>query len=207
MANRNGMKDHWETIYRIKGLKEVSWYQEQPRASWELMEFLGIKKSSAIIDVGGGDSLFADFLISKGFSDITVLDISEKAISKAKERLGAKAGLVKWIVSDVTDFIPAQRYDLWHDRAVLHFLSEKGKISRYAETARQALNVDGKLICGAFSENGPEKCSGLTVKRYSETEMCAQFRNYFSKIKCIFEDHVTPFKTSQNFIFCSFRLA
>ena len=201
------MKDHWESIYRVKGLKEVSWFQEQPKASWELMRLLGIRKDSAIIDVGGGDSLFVDFLLAEGFSNITVLDISGKAISKAKERLGAKASMVKWIVSDVMDFIPAQRYDMWHDRAVLHFLTEKAEANRYVEIAKQALNVNGKMICGTFSEDGPEKCSGLTVKRYSEVEMCAQFRNYFSKIKCIFEDHVTPFKTIQHFIFCGFQLA
>lgn len=205
MTDGSGGKDHWESVYLKKGLKEVSWYQERPKASWELMQFLGIRKDAAIIDVGGGDSLFAEFLLSAGFFNITVLDISEEAISRAKERLGVKAGMVKWIVSDITDFIPTEKYDLWHDRAAFHFLSEKRKINRYLETARSALNIDGKLIVGTFSENGPEKCSGLTVQRYSESEMGAQFENYFSKIKCVFEGHATPFNTIQNFIFCGFQ--
>jgi SAM-dependent methyltransferase len=205
MANER-MKEHWETIYGSKGLKEVSWYQDRPKASWELMTFLGIEKDSDIIDVGGGDSLFVDFLLSEGFSNITVLDISEKAIARAKERLGEKAGLVKWIVSDVTDFVPSEKYDLWHDRAVLHFLSEKQKIDSYVEVAKKSLKADGKLIVGAFSEDGPEKCSGLIVQRYSETGLRNRFKDYFQKIRCVFEDHVTPFKTIQKFIFCSFQL-
>ncbi|MFQ5736115.1 MAG: class I SAM-dependent methyltransferase [Thermodesulfobacteriota bacterium] len=207
MTVNNGMKEHWESIYRKKGLKEVSWYQERPKASWELMEFIGIRKDAAIIDIGGGDSLFVDFLLSEGFSNITVLDISGEAISRAKKRLGAKAGTVRWIVSDIMDFAPTERYDLWHDRAVLHFLSERRKLDRYVKTARQAMNINGKLIVGTFSESGPERCSGLTVHRYSETGMQAQFKRYFNKIKCVFEDHVTPFKTIQNFIFCGFQLA
>lgn len=207
MKINNGMKDHWESIYRKKELKEVSWYQERPHASWELMRFLGIKKDSAIIDIGGGDSLFVDFLLSEGFSNITVLDISGEAISRAKERLGVKAGTVRWIVSDIMNFAPTERYDLWHDRAVLHFLTGKQEIDRYMDTARLTLNANGKLIVGTFSESGPEKCSGLTVHRYSETGMQERFKNYFNKIKCIFEDHVTPFKTVQNFIFCGFQIA
>lgn len=205
MAN-NKMKEHWESVYQKKGLKEVSWYQPRPKASWELMQYLEISKDAIILDVGGGDSLFVDFLLSEGFSNITVLDISKKAISKAKERLGTKANQVKWIVSDITKFVPIGKYDLWHDRAVLHFLTEKWQVEQYVEISKQAMNPKGKLIIGTFSESGPEKCSGLTVQRYSKSTMSQQFKKYFKKIKCISEDHITPFQTIQKFVFCSFKL-
>ncbi len=202
----NQRKEHWESVYQKKALTEVSWYQTRPTVSWELMQYLGIARDAAIIDIGGGDSLLVDFLLSEGFTHVTVLDISERAINRAKERLGPQANRVKWIVSDITEFSPAEKYDLWHDRAVLHFLTEDRQVERYVETAKQALKPGGKLIVGTFSETGPEKCSGLTVRRYSESAMTQQFEKYFEKLKCEPEAHRTPFETVQNFIFCAFML-
>lgn len=198
---------HWESIYSEKALSEVSWYQTKPKASWELMQYLNVSKEASIIDVGGGDSLFVDFLIDNGFKNITVMDISEKAILRAKDRLKEKSAFVKWIVSDVTEFSPPEKYDLWHDRAVLHFLTSKDLVNKYLENVKKSVKPNAKIIVGTFSENGPDKCSGLEIKKYSENSMSDLFMKYFRKIKCVLEDHITPFKTIQNFIFCSFQNA
>ncbi|MBC9797792.1 class I SAM-dependent methyltransferase [Sinomicrobium weinanense] len=197
-------KTHWEKVYTTKEPDEVSWTQEIPSTSLDFITSLAPDKNAKIIDIGGGDSKLADFLLDKGYTDISVLDISEKALDKAKKRLGKKAGKVKWIVSDITEFEPDENYDLWHDRATFHFLTQSEQIEKYTRTARQA--IKGALILGTFSENGPKKCSGLDIKQYSEGEMEHLLTaRGFEKIKCITEDHTTPFGTTQNFLFCSFR--
>ena len=156
-----------------------------------------------MIDIGGGDSKLVDFLLDEGFEDITVLDISAKALEKAKQRLGDLADKVKWIVSDITEFEPPTTFDLWHDRATFHFLTNKEQITRYMNTARKA--VKGYLTIGTFSDNGRKKCSGLDIKQYNEQTLTAELQNGFDKIRCITEDHITPFNTTQNFLFCSFK--
>ena len=156
-----------------------------------------------MIDIGGGDSKLVDFLLDEGFEDITVLDISAKALEKAKQRLGDLADKVKWIVSDITEFEPTTTFDLWHDRATFHFLTNKEQITRYMNTARKA--VKGYLTIGTFSDNGPKKCSGLDIKQYNEQTLTAELQNGFDKIRCITEDHITPFNKTQNFLFCSFK--
>lgn len=196
-------KQHWEQVYKTKQPNEVSWTQELPHTSLELIHSFNLPKTASIIDVGGGDSKLVDFLLSDGFEDITVLDISENALNRAKQRLGEKSNKVKWIVSDVIQFIPPQKYDLWHDRATFHFLTTSGQIERYISTAREF--VSGYLIIGTFSKNGPSKCSGLPVQQYNEEELKNTFSNDFMKIRCKNENHITPFDTSQNFIFCSFK--
>jgi SAM-dependent methyltransferase len=199
-ANR---KNHWETVYETKNPNEVSWTQEIPKTSLDFIKSFDLTKKSKIIDIGGGDSKLVDFLIEEGFENITVLDISAKAIEKAKARLGANAEKVHWIVCDITEFEPNETFEVWHDRATFHFLTSEEQIQKYMETARKS--VSGYLTVGTFSENGPKKCSGLDIKQYNEETLIAEMENGFEKIKCIIEDHTTPFETKQNFIFCSFK--
>ncbi|OOG77315.1 class I SAM-dependent methyltransferase [Flavobacterium sp. A45] len=196
-------KNHWETVYETKNPNEVSWTQEIPKTSLDFIKSFNLTKKSKIIDIGGGDSKLVDFLIEEGFENITVLDISAKAIEKAKARLGVNAEKVNWIVSDITEFETNETFEVWHDRATFHFLTSKEQIQKYMETARKS--VSGYLTVGTFSENGPKKCSGLEIKQYNEETLTAEMENGFEKIKCVTEDHTTPFETKQNFIFCSFK--
>ena len=197
-------KNHWETVYNTKNPDEVSWTQEVPQISLDFSHSLQMDKSARIIDVGGGDSKLVDYLLNEGFENVTVLDISGKALERAKKRLGDKAHKVKWVESDILKFNPQETYDVWHDRAAFHFLTEPEQIQTYVELTKKV--VDGHMILGTFSENGPKKCSGLDIKQYNEEAMEATFQN-FEKIHCRTEDHRTPFNTTQNFIFCSFKKA
>lgn len=199
------LKQHWENVYSTKKGNEVSWYQPNPATSLDFINELQIPKDAAIIDIGGGDSFLVDHLLEKGFTNITVLDISEEALSRAKERLGEKAVKVKWVASDVTAFVPTEKYDCWHDRAAFHFLTTEEQICDYLAVSEKALKEGGKLVIGTFSESGPEKCSGLPIRQYSETSLTTVLKKWFEKIKCIYTDHITPFNKIQNFLFCSFR--
>lgn len=198
-------QEHWEHIYQTKPLEEVSWYQPNPETSLDFLEQFHILPDAKIIDIGGGDSFLVDHLLERGYQDITVLDISGTAIDRAKQRLGDKARNVKWIVADSVAFSPPEKYDFWHDRAAFHFLTGERDISAYLETARQSLNPEGILIIGTFSEQGPQKCSGIEIKQYSETTMTERLKVFFEKINCLTVDHKTPFNTIQNFVFCSFK--
>lgn len=198
-------KQHWDNVYSVKAEDEVSWFQPYPKTSMEFVELFDLPFSANIIDIGGGDSHFVDALLDKGYTNIWVLDISAAAIERAKKRLGEKASLIHWVVSDVTEFEPEVSFDFWHDRAAFHFLTTEEKIYRYVSIAENAIKQNGYLILGTFSENGPTKCSGLEIKQYSEASMSARFEIAFDRIKCIQEDHLTPFNTIQNFLFCSFR--
>ena len=198
-------KSHWEKVFTTKQVNEVSWYQQTPKQSLEFVEQLALPKTAAIIDIGGGDSFFVDHLLQMGFTNITVLDISEAAIKKAQQRLGNKATLVKWVVSDILDFKSDAQFDCWHDRAAFHFLTTAEEIESYLAIAQQHIKPAGKLIIGTFSTEGPEKCSGLPVKQYNENILTSTLQKWFEKIKCITTDHITPFKTIQNFLFCSFQ--
>lgn len=198
-------KEHWERVYKTKGISEVSWYQVNPQVSLDFVRDLQIAKDAAIIDVGGGDSFFVDHLLEAGFTHITVLDISEAAINRARLRLGPKAGLVHWVVCDITEFTPDRKFDFWHDRAVFHFLTTKEQINKYFRVANKTLSASGKIVIGTFSETGPKTCSGLPVKQYSENGLYEIIKKWFHKIKCIHADHLTPFNTLQNFLFCSFK--
>lgn len=196
-------KQYWEHVYETKSPEQVSWTQAVPQTSLSFIKKFDLPKSAAIIDIGGGDSLLVDFLLREGFSDITVLDISKHALDKAKARIGEKADLVKWIVCDITEFKPEQHYDLWHDRATFHFLTTPEQIDTYLQTIANAVNR--YLVVATFSDQGPEKCSGLPVKQYSETDLQQTMSRDFRKIECVTEDHVTPFNTVQNFTFCGFE--
>ncbi|HMG13856.1 MAG TPA: class I SAM-dependent methyltransferase [Saprospiraceae bacterium] len=198
-------KAHWDKIYHTKELKDVSWYQAVPETSLGFLKQFKVSKNAKIIDVGGGDSLLVDYLIKKGYKDITVLDISSTALEKAKQRLGKSATKVKWIVSDITCFEPTEKYDFWHDRATFHFLTNEKEINKYLQVLSNGISSQGVLVLSTFSESGPEKCSGIKVKQYSELSLINKFKKVFEKVKCITVDHKTPFNTIQNFIFCSFR--
>ena len=198
-------KKHWENIYQTKELNEVSWYQPTPETSLELINKYQLPMNAKIIDIGGGDSFFVDHLLDKGFQDITVLDISEAAIERAKKRLGEKAVQVKWIITDVAKFIPQEQYDFWHDRAAFHFLTDEQEITNYQQAATKSIRPGGILVIGTFSEQGPKKCSGIEIQQYSEKTLTERFNTSFERINCITLDHKTPFDTIQNFIFCTFR--
>ncbi len=202
MENQN-RKNHWETVYKTKNPDQVSWTQEVPKTSLDFIHSFGVDKTARIIDIGGGDSKLVDYLVDAGFENITVLDISAKALEKAQQRLGDKAEKVNWVVSDITEFRPNTTFDIWHDRATFHFLTTKEQVTKYLEIARESIN--GYMIIGTFSNNGPTKCSGLDIKQYDEQTLTAEFQNDFDKLKCIMEDHITPFNTTQNFLFCSFK--
>jgi trans-aconitate methyltransferase len=200
---QSNRKNHWETVYETKQPNEVSWTQENPKTSIDFIRETHIEKSAKIIDIGGGDSKLVDFLLEEGYENITVLDISSTALERAKKRLGKNAEKVSWIASDITEFKPDTSYDIWHDRATFHFLTTAEQIKKYVEITEKW--VSGFLIIGTFSNQGPKKCSGLEIKQYSETELEKQFSNRFKKLKCISEDHTTPFETKQNFTFCAFE--
>ena len=202
MENR---KQHWEKIYTTKELKDVSWFQPVPETSLDFIKRFNVPLTAKIIDIGGGDSLFVDYLLELGYKNVTVLDISEAALQRAQQRLGDNAKNVKWLVADAASFVPDEQYDFWHDRAAFHFLTEEHEINSYVETLKKGITSSGILILGTFSEAGPTKCSGITIKQYSETSMTERIKMLFDKIKCISVDHKTPFDTIQNFIFCSFR--
>ncbi|MDN3691253.1 class I SAM-dependent methyltransferase [Chryseobacterium tructae] len=201
--NASNNKNHWENVYETKNPDQVSWTQKKPQTSLDFINSFGLGKEAKIIDIGGGDSNLVDFLLEEGYKNITVLDISAKALEKAKQRLGNKADQVKWIATDITAFEPTETYDIWHDRAAFHFLTTPQQVSAYIDIAEK--NINHFMVLGTFSKNGPAKCSGLDIQQYDEDSLSEKFEARFEKIECLFEDHTTPFETNQNFIFCSFK--
>lgn len=196
-------KKHWENIYETKSSEQVSWTQNTPELSLEFIHEMNLTKNAKIIDIGGGDSKLVDFLLDEGFENISVLDISSNAIERTKQRLGSKAKNVTFIVSDILEFKPEDQYDLWHDRATFHFLTSAKEIGQYLELLKQA--VKKHLVLATFSDNGPKKCSGLDITNYSETKLARLLSEDFDKLRCITSDHITPFQTAQNFLFCKFE--
>jgi SAM-dependent methyltransferase len=196
-------QDHWEQVYKNKTPDQVSWTQKVPQTSLDFIHSFQASKEARIIDIGGGDSNLVDFLLDDGYTNITVLDISEKALERAKKRLGEKAAAVEWIVSDIVDFTPSTSYDIWHDRAVFHFLTKPEEISTYISLTNNYVNHN--LVIGTFSESGPLKCSGLEITQYSAASMIETFQEQFEHIKHLEETHHTPFNTTQHFVFCSFK--
>jgi 2-polyprenyl-3-methyl-5-hydroxy-6-metoxy-1,4-benzoquinol methylase len=197
-------KEHWEKVFATKQETEVSWFQKNPKTSVQFFIDHKIPKDAKIIDIGGGDSYLIDHLLNLGYTNLSLLDISENAINRIKKRLGKKAEKVTFIISDVLDFKPENSFDIWHDRASFHFLTSKEDISKYNAIVSQAIAKNGYLFVGTFSENGPLKCSGLEIFQYSESKFNAVFGNDFNILNCFTENHQTPFETIQNFIFCSF---
>ncbi len=197
---------HWDNVFSLKNKLEVSWTQEDPKNLIAFIDKIKLPKSANIIDVGAGECFFAEQLLAKGYTNVWVLDISEVALSKAKERLGEKAKEIHWIVADITTFNPPIKFDFWNDRAVFHFLTDQEKIEKYATVVTQSLQNEGYFLLGTFSELGPTTCSGLPIKQYSEQKMIDAFSNNFSVVSCFKEQHLTPFNTIQEFQFCGFKL-
>jgi len=197
-------QNYWDKVYTDKTEKEVSWFQEHPTKSLELIAELNLPKDARVIDVGGGDSRLVDHLLERGYSDITVLDISEVSLNKLKDRLG-DTEKVKYITSDVVAFKAEKQFDLWHDRAAFHFLTTLEQINQYLEVVNLSLNSGGNLIISTFSKNGPEKCSGLPIHQYSDNELKDLFSKYFKNTKCFEDTHTTPWGTSQSFVYCGFK--
>ncbi len=196
MPNR---EEHWEKIYSEKNPDEVSWFQEVPKKSLDLINLSGVSKDGNVIDVGGGASVLVDRLLENGMKNITVLDISSKALEYAKKRLGNRAQQVKWVVADVTQFNPSEKFDLWHDRAVFHFLTEASDRKRYAEIVGHSIKPGGHLILASFALDGPDKCSNLPVCRYDGEMIEHELGNNFKLIKEDSETHLTPWKKEQKF--------
>ena len=194
-------RSHWEKIYLEKSPQEVSWTQDVPETSIEFFNDFKLSKTSPIIDVGGGESKFVDYLLEEGYQDISVLDISENAIKRAKDRLGKKSKNIKWIVCDINDFKPMKKYALWHDRAVFHFLTSDININKYVENVKL---YSENFIVGTFSTSGPKKCSGFDITQYNKSLLSKLFEEFMAIKKIEHINHITPFETTQNFIFCSF---
>ena len=199
-------KEHWENIWTTKKSNEVSWYQKEPKSSIDLILSTNPSKDASIIDVGGGDSNLVDRLLELGFKNITVLDISTKALESAKERLGRRAKTIKWVECDIRRFDTYDKYDIWHDRALLHFLTAEEDLKNYVELTRKCVKKGGHLILSTFSTKGPMMCSGLNIRQHSEESMKKLFSNGFEHVKSFEEEHVTPWQTGQIFIYNVFRL-
>ena len=197
------LKLHWEKIYDEKNEDEVSWFQKETNESLKMILSAGIENPK-IIDVGSGRSKLLKNLIEIGYNHLTYLDISESALEKSKEFLGEQSYKVRWISKDVLTFKTDEKFDIWHDRAVFHFLNEENLIRKYIDIVEKNISESGHLIIGTFSENGPLKCSGLDVKRYSEKVIEKIFNRSFKLIDSFYYDHVTPFNTTQNFLFSHF---
>ncbi len=200
------MKTHWEHIYETKAPTQVSWYQEHARFSLEYIKRTGIRKIDRIIDVGGGTSTLADDLIVDGFQRISILDVSGAALQIARQRLGRRAAHVNWIEADITQAdLPEQAYDLWHDRAVFHFLTQPEDRKRYVDAVRRAVRTRGHIIVATFAPDGPDHCSGLEVMRYNPESLHSEFGDEFDLVDSTNETHHTPFGTEQKFIYCYCR--
>jgi 2-polyprenyl-3-methyl-5-hydroxy-6-metoxy-1,4-benzoquinol methylase len=197
------LKLHWEKIYDEKNEDEVSWFQKETNESIKMIQSAGIENPK-IIDVGSGRSKLLKNLIEIGYNHLTYLDISESALEKSKEFLGEQSNKVRWISKDILSFMTDEKFDIWHDRAVFHFLNEENLIRKYIEIVEKNISESGHLIIGTFSENGPLKCSGLEVRRYSEKVIEKLFNRSFKLIDSFYYDHVTPFNTTQNFLFSHF---
>lgn len=199
-------KTHWEDIYEAKAPNQVSWYQEHAQYSLQYIQNTGIQKTDQIIDIGGGASTLVDDLLVAGFLNISVLDISQAALQVARERLGARAKDVTWIEGDITQAeLPYQAYDVWHDRAVFHFLTQAADRGRYIDVVKHAVRKGGHVIIATFATDGPDRCSGLEVMRYSPESLHAEFGEGFEVVDSTHETHQTPFGTEQKFIYCYCR--
>ena len=203
--NDASRQDHWENVYTSKGESQLSWFQETPALSLELIELAGVVRSSAIVDIGGGASRLADSLVSRGYEDVTVLDLSAAALAAARSRIGEEANRVTWIAADVTAWEPSRSYDLWHDRAAFHFLTLARDQAAYVARLRRALHPGGHAIIGTFASDGPERCSGLVVSRYDANRLAATLGSGFELIDARRHEHVTPWGATQKFQFSTFR--
>ncbi|HBJ34212.1 MAG TPA: SAM-dependent methyltransferase [Planctomycetaceae bacterium] len=197
-------KDHWDAVYTTKANDEVSWFEADPTISLDLIQQVSPPPSS-VIDVGGGQSFLVDRLLDSGIDQIAILDISSVAISRTKERLGERAASVEWIEGDITSISNVGTFDLWHDRAVFHFLTERKDREAYLELAVKSIPVGGHMIIGTFGTDGPEKCSGLPVCRYDADSMASTLGNRFMLVSSQNHVHATPWGKEQHFFFGVFQ--
>lgn len=200
----HSLQQYWDDVYAAKGPAEVSWYQATPAASLSLIRASSAAPATKIIDIGGGASVLADHLLAEGFSDITVLDISANAIARAQQRLGADAARIHWIVASITNWQPETQYGIWHDRAVFHFLTNPADRDTYRQALTCALLPGGSAIIATFAPDGPERCSGLPIERYSPESLAAELGRDFTLVESVTEDHRTPAGAVQRFIYCRF---
>ena len=196
-------KTHWNTVYRTKAPDAVSWYRAHLERSLALIKRAAPDLSASIIDIGGGESTLVDDLLARGYRAITVLDISPAAIEVARQRLGAQAQHVTWLAADITETdLPKERYDVWHDRAVFHFLTKPEQRDAYVRQVRHSMKPGGHVIVATFGPEGPEKCSGLDVVRYDADSLHGAFGSSFRLVEHATELHETPFGTTQQFLYC-----
>jgi SAM-dependent methyltransferase len=201
-------KEHWEQVYATKATTSVSWFQEHAEQSLRLIAGTGVAQSASIIDIGGGASTLVDDLLASGYTSLSVLDISAAALEAARSRLGQRASLVRWIEGDITTVdLPARAYDVWHDRAVFHFLTAPEDRHAYVERVLRSVKPGGHVIVSTFAEDGPSQCSGLPVMRYSADALHAEFGAAFRLLKHESEAHTTPAGNVQKFIYCYCRIA
>jgi ubiquinone/menaquinone biosynthesis C-methylase UbiE len=205
MTKDTERKDHWESVYQQKPADETSWHQAVPRWSLSMIAAANPGCDTPIIDIGGGASLLVDHLLEQGFNDVTVLDISAAALEQTKARLGSRAGRPCWVEADVTQFSPARRYGLWHDRAAFHFLTAPDDRRKYVGVLNRSLEPQGQAIIATFSPLGPEKCSGLEIIQYTAGKMQAVLGPSFELLEQQEELHLTPWGDKQNFNFFRFR--
>lgn len=198
-------KAHWENIYETKPLESVSWYQKEPTLSLQLIDELCPSKDVSILDVGGGDSFLVDYLIKKEYSELSVLDISEKALVRGAERLADAASKVDWICADITAWNTTNQYAIWHDRAAFHFLREKSAVASYVALAGKTVSSGGSMIIATFAKDGPQKCSGIEIQQYNEEDLKSLFKDNFQLEQTHHYQHPTPFDTTQSFIYCVFK--
>lgn len=196
---------HWENVYASMGEADVSWFQETPALSVELMELVGATPDSAIIDIGGGASRLVDALVARGFKDLTVLDLSSAALAASRKRLGSQSDQVAWIAADITEWKPSRAYDFWHDRAAFHFLTDRADQAAYVARLGSALRQGGHAIIGTFAPDGPEKCSSLPVVRYDATSLQEVLGPGFALVDSRRYNHTTPTGATQKFHFSTFR--
>ncbi len=199
-------EEHWNQVYETKTSDSVSWFQEHAEQSLRLIRATGVPNSASIIDVGGGASTLVDDLLLDGYHSLSVLDLSAKALAAAQQRLGPRAGEVRWIEADITRAtLPAHAYDIWHDRAVFHFLTAPEQRRAYVDTVLRAVKPGGHVIVATFAEDGPLQCSGLPVMRYSATGLHTEFGAPFTLLQHEREEHLTPSGSVQRFVYCYCR--
>lgn len=202
--NEINRQAHWQNVYATKAEKEVSWFQENPTPSLDMIAATGISTDASIIDVGGGASRLVDSLLDKGFSRLAILDLSAKALEATKQRLGRRGDEVNWIVADVATWTPSNVYDLWHDRAAFHFLTDQADRDAYVAVLKKALRSGGHVIIATFALDGPEKCSGLPIVRYDPVNLAAAIGLEFELIDSRLHGHLTPGGGTQRFQFSRF---
>ena len=200
------LRGHWERVHRGSSEYEVSWFQQVPAISLELIGACGLQPTAGILDVGGGTSRVVDSLLELGYHDITVLDVSQEALSTTRHRIGADRNEVQWLQQDVTEFDPSRQWDLWHDRAVFHFLTDPEERLQYREALAKAVPSGGHVIIATFAMTGPERCSGRFVMRYDTETMQAELGDRYELVETRSEQHVTPSGAEQDFTYCRFQV-